>query len=370
MHTVWPPTRARETPLLRRISVSHPAPCPPPQSKENAPPEYLADVPPHQLLPEVPQDIEEQLVARVGQFREEVEEAKRRRLAQRPGPGPGGADAAVSAAVSARAELCPEPGQEATAGAVCAEPGKETAGAVCAEPGQEAAVSVENGVEATLGQADPLDEAEADAFAAIAVFSDSQKQSLGLGSQAAANQIQDPQPSNGGGAVPAEGMSVPPGRDLGGREDKDDEAALAEALALPSATTSSSGEWLLSIDAARVSNVARFINHSCSPNLIVQPVFARNARNALFYYISLFATEDIPAGTELTYSYGQFMSYVVDGNCLCGSAECLSNAAVGAAAGTVEAAEGAAETDSALQSAGVEEGAGAVEAAEAGSSCV
>lgn len=73
---------------------------------------------------------------------------------------------------------------------------------------------------------------------------------------------------------------------------KPDRASLAQALTLPVLHADSEKDReLLVIDAARVSNVARFINHSCSPNLTTQPVFAKRARNTLLYYVGLFATQ-------------------------------------------------------------------------------
>jgi SET domain-containing protein len=84
---------------------------------------------------------------------------------------------------------------------------------------------------------------------------------------------------------------------------------------------------LLSIDAGRVGNVSRFINHSCEPNLHIQPVFARDARNMLYYNLTLFAGQDIPAGTQLTYDYGPKMSHAAGNNCMCGAPTCSSRVA-------------------------------------------
>ncbi|GAX85598.1 hypothetical protein CEUSTIGMA_g13013.t1 [Chlamydomonas eustigma] len=95
----------------------------------------------------------------------------------------------------------------------------------------------------------------------------------------------------------------------------------AAALRLPS--NEQPMRELLAIDAARISNVARFINHSCEPNLIVQPVFAKKCRSTLLYYLSMFASQDIPAGEELTYSYGSSMTHIVNA-CQCGAAACIA----------------------------------------------
>lgn len=53
------------------------------------------------------------------------------------------------------------------------------------------------------------------------------------------------------------------------------------------------------VDATYVGNVGRFINHSCEPNLFVQPVRVENAVPR----VALFALGDIPVYTELTYDY-------------------------------------------------------------------
>jgi hypothetical protein len=52
------------------------------------------------------------------------------------------------------------------------------------------------------------------------------------------------------------------------------------------------------VDATRKGNIARFINHSCSPNLVVQKWFINRLPR-----LGLFATKDIPAGAEVTYNY-------------------------------------------------------------------
>ena len=91
---------------------------------------------------------------------------------------------------------------------------------------------------------------------------------------------------------------------------------------------SRTGDDQLVVDSAHYSNVARFINHSCAPSLIAQPVFANDASTPLLYYIALFASEDIPALTELTLSYGESMKHVTKGKCCCGSAVCVSTLAV------------------------------------------
>ncbi|KAJ1381488.1 hypothetical protein SESBI_45098 [Sesbania bispinosa] len=85
----------------------------------------------------------------------------------------------------------------------------------------------------------------------------------------------------------------------------------------------------LVISAKDVGNVARFMNHSCSPNVFWQPVLhAEN--NQSFLHIAFFALRHIPPMTELTYDYGVVRSGHAEGSsapkgrkkCLCGSSKC------------------------------------------------
>ena len=40
------------------------------------------------------------------------------------------------------------------------------------------------------------------------------------------------------------------------------------------------------------------------PALLMQGVFAREARSVVLYYVALFASREIPANEELSYDYG------------------------------------------------------------------
>lgn len=81
------------------------------------------------------------------------------------------------------------------------------------------------------------------------------------------------------------------------------------------------------IDARNYSGVARTINHSCEPNLIVLPVRIQNP----VAHAALFALRDIRAGEELSYDYNP-SSRVIENEtrqttndrvaCLCGSSSC------------------------------------------------
>ncbi|KVH97862.1 Post-SET domain-containing protein [Cynara cardunculus var. scolymus] len=82
------------------------------------------------------------------------------------------------------------------------------------------------------------------------------------------------------------------------------------------------------IDAGCVGNVARFINHSCDPNLFVQCVLSWH-HDVKLARVVLFACDNIPPMQELTYDYGYELDSVVDNNgsvrmlpCHCGTSEC------------------------------------------------
>ncbi|KAH7351933.1 hypothetical protein KP509_19G021100 [Ceratopteris richardii] len=79
------------------------------------------------------------------------------------------------------------------------------------------------------------------------------------------------------------------------------------------------------IHSIRMGNVARFINHSCYPNLLVQCVF-RDEKGGRWPHAMLFAMENIPPFSELTIDYGTVSSYSkeeVKGKvCKCRSLKC------------------------------------------------
>ncbi|CAL0302527.1 unnamed protein product [Lupinus luteus] len=82
----------------------------------------------------------------------------------------------------------------------------------------------------------------------------------------------------------------------------------------------------LIISAKIVGNVARFMNHSCSPNVFWQPVIYEE-NNQSFLHVAFFALRHIPPMTELTYDYGFSRdegSNAPKGRkkCLCGSSKC------------------------------------------------
>ncbi|ONK56108.1 uncharacterized protein A4U43_C10F4210 [Asparagus officinalis] len=82
------------------------------------------------------------------------------------------------------------------------------------------------------------------------------------------------------------------------------------------------------LDAGRVGNVARFINHSCEPNLFVQCVLSSH-NDIRMAKVMLFAADTILPLQELCYDYGYALDSVVrpDGSivqlaCHCGAAGC------------------------------------------------
>ncbi|GJY97085.1 histone-lysine N-methyltransferase, H3 lysine-9 specific SUVH4 isoform X1 [Tanacetum coccineum] len=82
------------------------------------------------------------------------------------------------------------------------------------------------------------------------------------------------------------------------------------------------------IEAGSVGNVARFINHSCDPNLFVQCVVSSH-HDLRLARIILVASDNIPPNQELTYDYGYALDSVVDENgnvqkltCHCGTSLC------------------------------------------------
>lgn len=82
------------------------------------------------------------------------------------------------------------------------------------------------------------------------------------------------------------------------------------------------------IDASKFGGVARFVNHSCTPNLFVQCVLYDHGDLDL-PHVMLFAGSDISPFQELTYDYGYALNSVYDshGNlkkkdCHCGTRSC------------------------------------------------
>lgn len=80
----------------------------------------------------------------------------------------------------------------------------------------------------------------------------------------------------------------------------------------------------LYITAKNEGNVARFMNHSCSPNVLWRPIVREN-KNEPDLHIAFFAIRHIPPMMELTYDYGINLPLQAGQrkkNCLCGSVKC------------------------------------------------
>ncbi|WOH06305.1 hypothetical protein DCAR_0625730 [Daucus carota subsp. sativus] len=78
----------------------------------------------------------------------------------------------------------------------------------------------------------------------------------------------------------------------------------------------------LVINAYRSGNVARFMNHSCSPNVFWQPVVRENYNEA-YADIAFYAFGHISPLQELTFDYGMVQENTqMKKSCLCGSSEC------------------------------------------------
>ncbi|KAL6641963.1 hypothetical protein ACP70R_020144 [Stipagrostis hirtigluma subsp. patula] len=106
-------------------------------------------------------------------------------------------------------------------------------------------------------------------------------------------------------------------------------AELLEACA--NVTTESFKKLPIIISAKSSGNVARFLNHSCSPNLLWQPVQYDHGDDR-YPHIMFFAMKHIPPMTKLTYDYGirgappgikgEFPNACKLKPCLCGSSNC------------------------------------------------
>ncbi|KAK4373912.1 hypothetical protein RND71_004589 [Anisodus tanguticus] len=77
----------------------------------------------------------------------------------------------------------------------------------------------------------------------------------------------------------------------------------------------------LIISAKNGGNVARFMNHSCSPNVYWKLV-VRESNNEAYYHIAFFSIRHIPPMQELTYDYGIDKADHRRKQCLCGSLNC------------------------------------------------
>ncbi|PON54097.1 putative retinoblastoma binding protein (RIZ) [Parasponia andersonii] len=75
------------------------------------------------------------------------------------------------------------------------------------------------------------------------------------------------------------------------------------------------------IDATKYGNVSRFINHSCSPNLVTHQVLVESM-DCQRAHIGLYANRDISLGEELTYDYRYALLPGEGYSCHCGASTC------------------------------------------------
>lgn len=115
---------------------------------------------------------------------------------------------------------------------------------------------------------------------------------------------------------------------LGGRERRSRDACLAVVNSLDKHGDRSESVPEFCIDAGSSGNIARFINHSCGPNLFVQCVLSSH-HDVKLARVMLFAADNIPPLQELTYDYGYALDSVFgpDGKvkqmpCYCGATDC------------------------------------------------
>ncbi len=85
---------------------------------------------------------------------------------------------------------------------------------------------------------------------------------------------------------------------------------------------------VFTIDATTTGNVARFFNHSCGRGNL-EPVIVRLA-GSMIPQVAMFASEDIAAGEELTFAYGESVSaaelagpHTKWRRCFCGTKSCM-----------------------------------------------
>lgn len=81
------------------------------------------------------------------------------------------------------------------------------------------------------------------------------------------------------------------------------------------------GQARLVIDATNYGNVSRFINHSCSPNLVNHQVLV-DSMDSRRSHIGLYASQDIASGEELTYNYRYELLPGEGYPCHCGASMC------------------------------------------------
>ncbi|KAJ6334117.1 hypothetical protein OIU78_011093 [Salix suchowensis] len=98
-------------------------------------------------------------------------------------------------------------------------------------------------------------------------------------------------------------------RGLGGRERRLGDVSVPSINCFDGDDQKSESVPEFCIDAGSTGNIARFINHSCEPNLFVQCVLSSH-HDVKLARVMLFAADNIPPMQELTYDYGYALDSV------------------------------------------------------------
>lgn len=131
--------------------------------------------------------------------------------------------------------------------------------------------------------------------------------------------------------IPEQERSISP---LDGSETEHEVSRKKPRLTLPESNGHAGGAEISShkhqdktyyLDASKEGNVARFINHSCEPNLFIQNVFV-DTHHPQFPLIAFFTNRSVKAGTELTWNYSYTPGSDPDHevSCRCGNTSCQS----------------------------------------------
>lgn len=117
-------------------------------------------------------------------------------------------------------------------------------------------------------------------------------------------------------------------RGLGGRERRLGDVSVSTINSFDGDDQKSESVPEFCIDAGSTGNIARFINHSCEPNLFVQCVLSLH-HDVKLARVMLFAADNIPPMQELTYDYGYALDSVSGPSgkikqmpCYCGAVDC------------------------------------------------
>lgn len=117
-------------------------------------------------------------------------------------------------------------------------------------------------------------------------------------------------------------------RGLGGRERRLGDVSVSAINSFDGDDQKSESVPEFCIDAGSTGNIARFINHSCEPNLFVQCVLSSH-HDVKLARVMLFAADNIPPMQELTYDYGYALDSVSGPSgkikqmpCYCGAVDC------------------------------------------------